>query len=1145
AIPITVVETSEKIDKSTIYSTLTFYATLFNGSQSTITPIEETKTEVLTLREPIKITRTIYPTQTIQKPSLYTRTYFTTYTNMVTFYDKEVPVTSEIKETVSNIVTYTLPGYELPKTQGSSSLPVHTHQPYKIPSPSLVTRNTYTTLTHFITLFSGSNTILSSIEEVSPTVITEIAGETQAPKIDVTDTGGFKIRKTYGEQSLKPSRDLMTAFVPSISTLYTTHTFFTTFFSGTTSVISSREATTSSLVTLYVPYSVAVKATQTIDAASSASTVFTPHYPDSSFVAIDRAPETNNVQPTPSIQSSIANINIFSSFDLADIAGISSGIAERLATSQLPSLRLESSRYEELESSIISSVFENLKSSQGLNEDQISSVLFNINAGKSTTTIDGSTVVFLTDLLFKPHIIATTSDGAAATDAPIASITIPLRGLSSVIYPAPTVTGPSASVANNNVKPGAVIELNDLLSGSSSNYTGNLGAAIKDIVKLISVGAHKYNNNKNKTNFERVESSKVTIPVGGVTVTQSKDAIYIPIGAAGHNDTSERHAPHPVLPVFIPPSIPPFSEVAPVQESGEKKQPVYIPPVKEIRPTTTEADPTETLAPIFHKPEESDPKVKIAAGTPRKSQLNFRRFDQKERQKESSKKADLAPTLVESSLATEEVKTTKATPSLTLPDGSKGGFTQVSSGATTIFFVDGPETNAEASDQKTKYVTSVESITRTLTLTSTKVYYTRDSPLTITSEFTTTIPPRTFVSTIIGSRTILGTAGEATKTVDIEATHSEQTEARTTVTTTTLIFNSITTTVVRTLVIPTAIEATKPSAPSTGQATKTVSQRPTRRPIVPYRGRVRPSSTPAPSPIKPPRPRVPYVYKKPTTSSTPSYSEDNEVTAAPKSAVHKEPSDVIDDDQCRPACNTAGNEICKEFSGKYKCDCRPGFARKTSNSHCEEMQSYIVIVRVMKVNETPIDFKNEFKDKQSAEFQEFAKLTENEIDKAYKLTSLKDNYIASNVNQINKTNNGVLVNFTIHLSHNDELNEDLLLDELTKSLEEAESLPIPAAISAEVENVMDLDECSDSSFNDCDRTARCINEIGSYKCECKDGFPDLNPALPGRTCAAEIKNCEFCHSRGDCVRSDAGDATVCKCQRMYLGRHCEINGIRE
>lgn len=62
--------------------------------------------------------------------------------------------------------------------------------------------------------------------------------------------------------------------------------------------------------------------------------------------------------------------------------------------------------------------------------------------------------------------------------------------------------------------------------------------------------------------------------------------------------------------------------------------------------------------------------------------------------------------------------------------------------------------NGSDTPVSTKYLTSVESSTRTLTLTTTKVYYTRDSPLTITSVLTTTIKPRTFVTTIIGSRTV-------------------------------------------------------------------------------------------------------------------------------------------------------------------------------------------------------------------------------------------------------------------------------------------------------------------------------------------------------------------------------------------------------
>lgn len=118
-----VVETSDVLTTSTLYSTFTYFATLFNGTQTLITPLEEVKTEYLTLREPLVMTRTIM---------------------------------------ASSIVP----------TIGPARNKSEEHK-MTFPSSSLITEtvSTHTTLTHFITLFSGSHTILSSIEEVSPTIV--------------------------------------------------------------------------------------------------------------------------------------------------------------------------------------------------------------------------------------------------------------------------------------------------------------------------------------------------------------------------------------------------------------------------------------------------------------------------------------------------------------------------------------------------------------------------------------------------------------------------------------------------------------------------------------------------------------------------------------------------------------------------------------------------------------------------------------------------------------------------------------------------------------------------------------------------------------------------------------------------------------
>ena len=118
-LPIYVTEYSERTETSTILNTVTYFATLYNGTKSTITPIEEVKTELLTLKEPIKITRTIHPLvggslqstsqvqssqhQSEQPRNVFVRTYYTTYTNPITMFNSNGPSVSNVEEVVSNV----------------------------------------------------------------------------------------------------------------------------------------------------------------------------------------------------------------------------------------------------------------------------------------------------------------------------------------------------------------------------------------------------------------------------------------------------------------------------------------------------------------------------------------------------------------------------------------------------------------------------------------------------------------------------------------------------------------------------------------------------------------------------------------------------------------------------------------------------------------------------------------------------------------------------------------------------------------------------------------------------------------------------------------------------------------------------------
>ncbi|XP_065305887.1 mucin-17-like isoform X3 [Dermacentor albipictus] len=521
-----------------------------------------------------------------------------------------------------------------------------------------------------------------------------------------------------------------------------------------------------------------------------------------------------------------------------------------------------------------------------------------------------------------------------------------------------------------------------------------------------------------------------------------------------------------------------------------------------------------------------------------------------------------------------------------------GGAKSVS-GATTIFFqLDGervpilPSVSTSLSTV-TQYVTSVESFTRTLTLTTTKVYYTRDSPLTITSVFTTTIAPRTFVSTIIGSRTILGTLPEPSASVEAQLTTPLPSEATTTVTTTTLIFNSITTTVVRTLVLPTERpEPTRSSSignlpttsvlvtpevrgrtPESADSKSPPTLRPPqrrlttprtttaahgKRPVIAFRA---PSRTPDTASTKPmptgPKFKIPFP-KPPTTTTT---------TPKPSRPPKSKPGKVTPIDGyppvCLPGCNTANYEVCREtLDGTWQCTCKPGYGRQDGNKTCTEVETYVVILRVVKMGESAVSYSTELSNSLSTEFQQIADAAKKGMSDAYKKTDVESQFVTSNLNSISAADDldtadsapqGILLNFTVSMARSEAITSEVIREQLTRSLRQSNYSigKSPLFVSPNVHAVaavQDYDECGDFDANDCDRFSVCVNLPGTYTCYCKSGFEDLDPLRPGRVCSGEIKNCDHCNGRGTCLVNDDGKRS-CRCNRMFLGRRCEINGL--
>lgn len=920
AAPIIVVETSEKVEVSTILSTETFFATLFNGSTSTITPIEETKTEVLTLREPITITRTLSPQEASEIPSsTITKTFYTTQTNLITRSDpenNEKLITSSVEEVVPTVVTFTVPGYsaiqpsaslsdhhELGSSSSSIITPIFVESPSVIleseysPSQVFTTRLTSTTLTHLITLFSGSETILSSIEEISPTVVTEaitptttriFTGQSHWNNNNRNPIGQGERNSNDEDSPFHRGENLMTSFSPSLSTLFMTHTYFTTLFSGTSSVVSSRADVTSSLVTLYVPL-------------SSSPILPSPSYQPS------QEPSTTS--------KTINDVTLSGDFILSSSSGHqpeSSKIQPSLVSLTIQ----EGSKLNEMDSSLVSSLVNDLKT-RGLSEEEISSAIFSPGPGKSTSVIDGSTLVFFTDFIVPSSTVKSEVEATRGAQ-------------DSFLKNKNSGEKEEGSNGDGASKPGTVIDLEDILSGSGShNFNENLGAAIKDIVSLITAGQNSAAGKTVNGTGDRVSASDAEGPRG-----ETPQPVYIPVESEKPSNVEAHH--HHQVESNKNQNRKKFES----SSSSTPRRPVH----HTLEPSINVDGPlTSTSSSIGE--DSSSPDESLKRSTP-------------------------------------SLSSTQVRPSFQPESNSRAVFSQVGSGATTIFFGEhnnGPDSHhhnrpsvtfrsqgaSSGSVHPTRYVTSVESMTRTLTLTTTKVYYTRDSPLTITSVLTTVIPPKTFVSTIIGSRTILGTATEPTRTItgfgsNLAPNEDVQGEGSTTVTTTTLIFNSITTTVVRTLVIPTTgIAPTKPvgrvpvtRAPTSGVTTTgpRSGSGVTRKPLVSVRTTAK--TTPPTVTVKPkdrdrkrqplpkpsPPPEIPVTTRVKSGSKKDGNGNSSLIPEKGIPAKVTPLNPVLDDDQCTPACNSAAKEICRESItdlGKFKCDCRPGFGRKDPNSPCK------------------------------------------------------------------------------------------------------------------------------------------------------------------------------------------------------------------
>lgn len=301
------------------------------------------------------------------------------------------------------MITFTLPGQ---KPVPSVFLPTSTSSIDLIrPTTVQSARTVQTTLTHFITLYSGTNAILSSIEEVST--------KTLGPNEQLQSTANY----LAPQSSRAPVHSDANQLVPSVSTLFRTQTMYTTLYSNGNPTISSKEHITSSVLTVYLPQSqINAKASMMSSIASSIAnsklpmdpvmtmyttyTFYTTNKPNEIVSSLSTATQYVTVSGSDHIQLNTPSFRD----EIRPSSSIMIGEEVMRTSAYQPesgnSINLSSSFRDEIP--MLSSSLGELPidSATLLASTSKLPAVFDTNVGgKSTTVIDGSTVVFFTGML--------------------------------------------------------------------------------------------------------------------------------------------------------------------------------------------------------------------------------------------------------------------------------------------------------------------------------------------------------------------------------------------------------------------------------------------------------------------------------------------------------------------------------------------------------------------------------------------------------------------------------------------------------------------------------------------------------------------------------------------------------------------------
>ncbi|NXS96866.1 UROL1 protein, partial [Jacana jacana] len=197
-------------------------------------------------------------------------------------------------------------------------------------------------------------------------------------------------------------------------------------------------------------------------------------------------------------------------------------------------------------------------------------------------------------------------------------------------------------------------------------------------------------------------------------------------------------------------------------------------------------------------------------------------------------------------------------------------------------------------------------------------------------------------------------------------------------------------------------------------------------------------------------------------------------------------------------------EMGRENSSGHASDCHT-LVHGQSMEHIFKLSfSYFAAVQKLSgtVRITNVKYSPGFSNSSSEEYQTFAQLFVDEVRKSLPFEALQQmdaGLIKVLVTGI--TNGSTVVSFNLLIA------EDVDIYYIITTFRDAFEHSSYFTVDKSDLFINDYDECK-SGEDDCSPDASCHNTLGFYQCSCNEGFTDVHPERPGRSCALCI-SCSF------------------------------------